>query len=177
MLTVVYPSCCRIMLKCQIKMTNLDKNVCKEEGGGDRGRWNIRVWVLELKLPSCVVKAALKEENGLKRGTTQREVWTAYITPLHFFDLSANIAFWRTDSSSWHNRFHYDRLPTSIVFLLNFFRFSRRSFSFSTVLVDSLSLSKSCWYVSLCMSSSSFSFASCSCIKNGQKQYFRFYTL
>lgn len=58
---------------------------------------------------------------------------------------------------------HQHGCPTSMVFLLIFFWCSRRSFSFSTALVDSLSLSRSCWYVSLCMSNSSFSFASCSC--------------
>lgn len=62
----------------------------------------------------------------------------------------------------WQNNCSTCSHLTSMVFLLIFFRFSRRSFSFSTVLVDSLSLSRSCWYVSLCRSSSSFSLARCS---------------
>ena len=88
---------------------------------------------------------------------------------LFVFDLMASHALQRHTLISMYDQYHlHHRFPTSMVFLLFDLWCSRRSLSLSTVLVDTLSLSRSSWYVPLSLSSSSLSFARRSCTKNRQ---------
>ena len=88
---------------------------------------------------------------------------------LFVFDLIASHSLQRHTLISMYDQYHlHHRFPTSMVFLLFDLWCSRRSLSLSTVLVDTLSLSRSSWYVPLSLSSSSLSFARRSCTKNRQ---------